>query len=85
MVISGSRKHMYTQPEIQRSIRQVLNCRFTKASSSLVYSINHKNDSAALAIALETPNRLGIDHDIFWKNKGDYYQIRPNKTHTDRY
>ena len=65
MVISGSRKHRYTQPEIQRSIWQVLNRHYSKGSSSLVNSINHKNDSAVLATALQTPNRLGINHDIF--------------------
>ena len=83
MVISGSFKHSYTQLGIQRRIRPVLICRYTEASSSLVYSINYKNDNDVLGTALETPNRLSNDHYVFWKNKGDYYQIPPNKPQTN--
>ena len=85
MVISGSRKHGYTQPEIQRSIWQVLNRHYTKARSSLVYSVNYKNDDAVLATALRTPNRLRINNYIFWKNKGDCFQIPRSNAHINRY
>ena len=65
MVISESCKHGYKQLEIRGRIPQVLTCRYTEASKSLVYSINYKNDGAVLATALETPNRLSIDYYIF--------------------
>ena len=83
MVISGSWKHRYNQPEIQVGIRQVLNCCYNEASNSLFCLVSYKNDSAVLAIALETPSLLGIDHYIYVKNKGDYYRSPPNKNHID--
>ena len=85
MVTSGSCKHRYIKRQIQGRIRQVLTWRYTEASSSFVYSIICKDDSATLANAFETLNRLSIDHYIFWKKKGDQYQIPPNKPYTDRY
>ena len=85
MAIPGSCKHRCTQLEIQGRIRQVLTCRYPEACSSLFYSINYKNDSAVLTTALGKPNRLGIDHYIFWNNKGDYYQIATNRPQTDKY
>ena len=85
MVTSGSCKHRYIKRQIQGRIRQILTCRYTEASSSLVYSIIYKDDSATLATAFETPKRLSIGQYILWKKKGDQCQIPPNKPHTDRY
>ena len=85
MVTSGSCKHRYIKRQIQGRIRQVLTCRYTEASSSFVYSIIYNDDSATLVTAFETPNRLTINHYIFWKKKNEQYQTPLNKPHTDRY
>ena len=75
MVVSGICKHRHTQLEIQRHIWQVLTCHYTKASGTLIYLINYKNDSAVLATALEKPNRLSIDNYIFW---GEQRRLLPD-------
>ena len=85
MVTSGSCKHRYIKRQIQGRMRQVLTCLYRGAGSSFVYSIIYKDDSATLATAFETPNPLSINHYIFWKKKGEQYQIPPNKPHMDRY